>query len=346
MKVLFHTSLFQFQKGNGGKTVLLKTKQALEHAGVRVDLFDQWRSDIKLYDVVHCFTMETTELWAWVKAAEGRVAVSPISWFGLYATRRSRVVRWLKRQVRSKIACPHHEWWEGYFRYPDVFFPQSRAQGEQLSTAFRVPREKVAVVPHGVDERFAEASPVPFKDRFKREDFVLCVARFEPRKNQLGLIRALRGSGLPLVFIGRPDNESFEWYYQQCAKEAGTGALFIDELDHDSDLFRSAFAAARLLVLPSHLEFPGLAALEAGLAGCNVAVPSNGCADEYFGKHATYLDPYSEASIRAAVVETYRSASRPNTVLQEHIFRNFLWSTVVKRNIEGYEMILDGQRPQ
>jgi glycosyltransferase involved in cell wall biosynthesis len=343
MKVLFYTSLFQFQKGNGGKTVLVKTKAALERAGIQVDLFDQWRSDFKRYDLVHCFTMESTSVWDFVKGVEGRLAVTPLSWFALYATRRSRLIRWAKRRVRRKIACPLHEWWEGYFRYPDVFFPQSRQQAEQLSTAFGVPRARVVVVPHGVDERFADASPVPFKDRFKREDFVLCVARFEPRKNQLGLIRALRGSGLPLVFIGRPDNERFGAYYRQCVAEAGASALFIDDLDHDSELLRSAYAAARVLVLPSHLEFPGLAALEAGLAGCSVAVTQVGCAAEYLGRHATYLDPYSEASIRTAVLEAHRQA-RPNTALQDHIRREFLWDTVVRRNIEGYEMILDAAR--
>jgi glycosyltransferase involved in cell wall biosynthesis len=343
MNVLFHTSLFQFQKGNGGKTVFLKTREALERRGVRVDLFDQWRCDFSRYDLVHCFTMETTNMWDFVKAVNGRLAVTPISWFGPYATTRSRLIRAVKRRLRTKIACPLHEWWEGYFRYPDVFFPQSRVQADQLARAFGVPADRTRVVYHGVDERFADASPVPFKDRFGRDEFVLCVARFEPRKNQLGLIRALRGTGLPLVFIGRPDNDRFAAYYRQCVDEADPSALFIDDIEHDSDLMRSAYAAARVLVLPSHLEFPGLAALEAGLAGCSLAVTGVGCAAEYLGARATYLDPYSETSIRAAVLDAHARA-RPNTALQDHIRREFLWDTVVRRNVEGYEMILDASR--
>jgi glycosyltransferase involved in cell wall biosynthesis len=344
MKVLFHTSLFQFQKGNGGKTVFLKTREALERLGVRVDLFDQWRADIAGYDVVHCFTLETTDMWAWVKASEGRLAVSPISWFGVYATRRSRAIRWAKRQLRSKLKCPLHEWWEDYFRYPDVYFPQSQVQADQLATAFGVARERIAVVPHGVDERFAEASPVAFKDRFRREDFVLCVARFEPRKNQLGLIRALRGSGLPLVFVGRPDNAAFAGYYRECVREAGDTALFIDDIEHDSDLMRSAYAAARVLVLPSYLEFPGLTALEAGLAGSQVAVTAVGCAREYLGEHAGYLDPSSEASIRRVVLDRFQAARGPNTALQDHIRKNFLWPAVARRHLEAYERLLTGRR--
>src|SRR5207244_860921 len=109
-------------------------------------------------------------------------------------------------------------------------------------------------------------------------------------------------------------------------------------------LMAAAYAAARVLVLPSELEFPGLVALEAGLAGCQVAVTGVGCAREYLGEHAEYLDPYSLDSIRQAVLACYARGAQRNTRLQEHVERNFLWDAVVRRNIEGYRMILDGAR--
>ena len=344
MRVLFYTSIFQFQGGNGGRTVFLKTMESLRRRGIEVDLFDQWRCDFKRYDLVHCFTMETTSMWDYVKAVEGRLAVTPISWYGVYTTLRSRIIRAVKRRVRAKIKCPLHQWWEDYFRYPDVFFPQSDVQAQQLAVAFGVPPQKTIVVYHGVDERFADASPAAFVQAFKREGFVLCVARFEPRKNQLGLIRALRGTGVPLVFIGQPDNERFEPYYRQCVGEADPSTLFIKDLPHDSDLMRSAYAAARVFVLPSHVEFPGLAALEAGLAGCRVAMTRGGCSREYLGDHAAYFDPYSEAEIRTVTLQAFQESGPRDGALRDHIARNFLWDTVTRRNVEGYEMILDSAR--
>jgi glycosyltransferase involved in cell wall biosynthesis len=345
VKVLLYTSPFPFQKANGGKTVFLKTRESLVRAGVRADLFDPWSSDLKRYDLVHCFTMESTDMWDFVRAIDVKLAVTPISWFGVYATRRSRVLRWLKRKSRSKIRCPLHSyWWEDCFTYPDVFFPNSKAQANHLQVAFGVPPENNMVVYHGVDERFADAKATLFEERYKLRDFVLWVGRYEVRKNPLSLVRALKGTGIPLVLIGRPDTARFNWYYEECVREADTRAVFIDDLDHESPVLAAAYAAARVFVLPSFLEAPGLAALEAGLAGCPVAVTEEGATREYLAGHARYLDPNSLDSIREAVLDCYQNSPRPNTALQEHIRRNFLWDKVIQRNVEGYHRILNASR--
>jgi len=341
MKVLFHTSIVNFQKANGGKTVVLKTKEYLERAGIQVDLFDPWRTDIKDYDLIHCFTLHTTDLWQFVKDCDLKLAVTPLNWFGVYATPRSRAFRWLKRKVRGKIHCPLHSyWWEDCFGFPDVFFPQSELQARQLGVAFGVSPNRIVPVHHGVDARFSAADPTLFTDRYRLTDFVLCVARFEPTKNQLGLIRALKGTGIPLVFVGRPDSERFASYYAQCVAEAGDSALFLGELSHESPMLASGYAAARVLALPSFLEYPGVVVLEAGLAGCNVAVTREGTGREYLGPHARYLDPRSAESIRQTVLECYQHGPRPNTALQEHIRRHYLWETVIRGNIDGYHRIL------
>ena len=47
---------------------------------------------------------------------------------------------------------------------------------------------------------------------------------------------------------------------------------WLGRLDHHDPLLASAYAAARVFALPSWFETPGLAALEAALAGCSVAI--------------------------------------------------------------------------
>jgi glycosyltransferase involved in cell wall biosynthesis len=342
MKILFYVPFDVLQRANGGKTVFFKTKEYLERAGVQVDLFDPWKSKFRDYDIVHCFGMQSTDLWDFVKTDGLKLAVTPISWFGVYATLRSRVKRWVKRQVRSKIHCPLHAyWWEECFGWPNVFFPQSHEQSRQLQLAFGVLPERCRVVRHGVDERFASADPTQFIERYRTTDFVLCVGRFEPRKNQLALIRALKGTGLKIVFIGNPHSAAEDWYFQQCRKEGDGVAEFIMDVGHDSPLLESAYAAARVLVMPGLLEFPGLAALEAGLAGCNVAVTREGVAHEYLGAHARYLNPRSTQSIRDVVLDCYQKGSPSNIALQEHVKKNFLWENVIQENIEGYRRIMN-----
>lgn len=342
MKILFYVPFQILQRANGGKTVFFKTKQYLERAGIQVDLFDPWRSNFRQYDLIHSFTMESTDMWEFVRSERLKLAVTPISWYGVYATLRSRIKRWMKRAVRSKIHCPLHTyWWEECFAFPNILFPQSDMQARQLRLAFGVEPERTLVVRHGVDEAFLDADPTQFLDRYKVRDFILCVGRIDPIKNQLSLIRALKGTGIPLVLIGRPDTQKFEWYYEQCAREADETVLFIRDVDHDSPLLASSYAAARVFVLPSFREIPGLAALEAGLAGCNVAVTMAGIAQEYLGTHAKYIDPKSLASIRNVVLDCYHTNPPRNRAIQEHVKKNFLWQKVIQDNIEGYRRILE-----
>lgn len=344
MRVLFHLPFQILHRANGGKTVFFKTRDYLHKAGMEVDLFDPWHSKLEHYDLVHSFSMESTDMWHYAKSCGARLAVTPISWFGTYITPRSHLSRWLKRLLRSKIRCPLHAyWWEDCFGFPDMFFPQSRQQAAQLGSAFGVSPSRISVVYHGVDERFASGDPALFQESYKLEDFVLCVGRVDPMKNQLSLIKALKGTGIRLVLVGRPDTPSVEWYYRQCVEEADKAVVFIRELQHESPLLESAYAAARVLALPSYQEIPGLAALEAGLAGCNVAVTEVGVAREYLGDHATYLDPNSIASIRRAVIDCYENGPARNAPLREHIRRNFLWEKVSQGNIAGYHRILDSR---
>lgn len=340
MKVLFHTSFQVFQRANGGKTVFFKTKEALEQAGIEIDVFDPNHCDFRKYDLIHSFTMESTDMWHFAHAMNLKLAVTPISWFSGYAQLSSRLARWVKRKIQRRILCPLHPfWWEACFRYPHQFFPQTYEQARQLQVAFRLPKDRITVVPHGVDPKFGEARPDHFVARYGVTDFVLCVARFEPRKNQIGLIRALRGTRIPIVFIGRPDTVLHRAYYEECIRNADRSTIFIDDLEHESPLLASAYAAARAVVLPSDLEFPGLAGLEGGLAGANVAVTRVGGTVEYFGQHANYLEPRSIDSIRQAVTAAYH-APRPNRALQSHIVQHYLWPTVIQRNIDGYTRIL------
>ena len=93
----------------------------------------------------------------------------------------------------------------------------------------------------------------------------------EPRKNLLGLIEGLRTTGLPLVVIGEPP-PGHEGYDRQC-RHAGRGFVrWLGKLEHEDDFLGSAYAAARVLALPSWFETPGLVALEAALAGCAVVL--------------------------------------------------------------------------
>lgn len=94
-----------------------------------------------------------------------------------------------------------------------VLLPNSRAEQEMIEARFGAARPTV-IVPNAADA--ATFGPLPEASQPNR-DGVLCVGRIEPRKNQLTLIRALRGTGISLTLVGDPGRFSGA-YYRRCLR--------------------------------------------------------------------------------------------------------------------------------
>jgi glycosyltransferase involved in cell wall biosynthesis len=221
----------------------------------------------------------------------------------------------------------------------DLLLPNSQAEAQQLKQLFCVSPSKIAVVPNGVDARFAHGDARLFEQHFGMRDFVLLPGRIEPRKNQLSVLRALWGSGLPVIVLGDP-HQDHGAYLEECRRQADAGVMFIGSLEHDSPLLASAYAAARVVVLASWFETPGLAALEGGLAGAQIVVTERGCAREYFGGLARYVLPDDLWSIRRAVRDAFHCPRSGD--LPEVIRRDFLWDRAAQETLTAYRRASEG----
>jgi glycosyltransferase involved in cell wall biosynthesis len=115
-------------------------------------------------------------------------------------------------------------------------------------------------------------------------------------------------------------------------------------LDHEGELLKSAYAACAAFVLPSLLETPGLAALEAGAQAAPIAITSVGSTREYFADLASYADPLDEASIRASVIEALEGPRGAR--LKERILQNFTWDHTAETLIVAYRKALEDCPPR
>ncbi len=105
-------------------------------------------------------------------------------------------------------------------------------------------------------------------------DFVLCVARLEPRKNQLMLLEALRDDPRPMVLIAG-GAEYVPAYAQLCRSFPRRGpTLVLGRLP--GAMLAAAYRAAAVHCLPSWFELPGLVTLEAARHGARIAASSWG----------------------------------------------------------------------
>jgi glycosyltransferase involved in cell wall biosynthesis len=216
-----------------------------------------------------------------------------------------------------------------------VILPNSVAEKEVIEQRFGAQRTAV-VVPNAADvNMLASELGQPSDDR----SGVLCVGRIEPRKNQLALLEALRGSGIPLVLAGQAGRFSRR-YAERCRRIAGADVRFAGQCGAAElgELYRGA----RVHVSVSWYETPGLASLEAALCGCNIVVTPGGCTREYFRDNAYYCEPDDPRSIRAAVEAAL--AAQPNPDLAARVAREFNWDVAAGSTLRGYELALEMAR--
>ncbi|MGQ9658285.1 MAG: glycosyltransferase family 4 protein [Fimbriimonadales bacterium] len=318
----------------GAEVQTEQTAHYLRELGVRVDFFTP--QDRGVGDVVHAFGtypyFHSVAKYCWLHRKP--FVLSSIFYKDISSLRlrvRYQIYKLFPKQV------PQIKSMKRLLNLACVLLPNTQAEALQLQQIFRLSPQRIEVIPNGVEARFAEADPDWFRrETGIREPFVLCVGRIEPRKNQHRLIRALSGTGIPLVLIGNPISDD---YLALCRELASDSVYFLPAVPHDSPLLAGAYAACRVFALPSLLETPGIAALEAGVAGARVVVTPYGGAREYFGDYALYPEPRSVQSIRQAVLQAWETPHDPDT-LRQHLLTHFSWETVAQKTLQVYQRVL------
>lgn len=338
MKVVF----FQFYPPTlwtlgGGEVQLKKTKEALERQGVEVILFNPW-SRSKDFDVLHVFG-STYEVSSFVQVAKNLgipVVVSTISY-----SAKPRWQWWLWKRLDRLIPVPTtYRLREQIYDSADRLVVMSQAEAEQLKFGFTIKSEKLRWVPQGIDAaRFSKADPLLFFEKYHIKDFVLQVARINRHKGQARLIQALRNTGIPLVFIGPFDPSDPEGVREfQKLVNRYSWVHYLGPLEYDSPLLASAYAAAKVHVLPSISECLPLVILEAAASGTAVVCGKYPAVYEYLGRRIEYCNPLSIDSIRKAVLKAYESG--PPSDLKRFVLENYSWDKVAEKLIEVYKELV------
>lgn len=343
MRILYGAHPAVAIKKGGLYIQLLKTREHMEKLGFHIDLNDPWKDPTpKDYDLFHLFgaNFSTNILGTLIRDKNIPLIVTPV----FFSKHSPGVLRAVNRTNAIlfklfKVSTPHIYTKELLDR-ADRILPNTPREMDLIVNGFGTAREKTCLIHNGVEARFADAKPDEFIERYNIKDFVLYVGYIgNGRKNTLNLIRALEGIATPAVFIGPPVKTA---YGARCMKEIQKNGriTLLEPLPHDSSLLASAYAACDTFVLPSLFETPGLAALEAGLAGAKIVITGYGGTEDYFGEEALYVNPKSVASIRDCIK---RSLNRKKTgTLKEHIKKHYLWSTIAKKIEQVYNSLGDG----
>ncbi|MFP3603803.1 glycosyltransferase family 4 protein [Paraburkholderia sp. SIMBA_053] len=329
MKVLFATYPMAFHTPGGGEIQLLAYAKHLPQHGVEVSLFDPWKPHFLDHDVVHFFSCVggSSHFCAFIKSLGLPLVVSSSLWI----TEETRHL-YPVDEIRAQLGLA------------DRVVTNSEIECDSLARVLNLPREKFVTVYNGVDDVFFDRlDPELFRQHIgTNTPFVLNVGNIEPRKNQLRLAQAMKSHpDQKLLLVGHVRDEN---YFQEVMREAGSQATYIGPLPHDSELLRSAYQACSLFCLPSTLETPGLAALEAAAQGVPLLVTSEGSTREYFGDCAGYVDPNDSNDIAQhiaqALLNTSAGSDRERQRAASAVGREYSWATTTVRLPQIYNTVV------
>jgi glycosyltransferase involved in cell wall biosynthesis len=182
----------------------------------------------------------------------------------------------------------------------------------EVEELLAVPRERIAVVPNGVEPVFAPEGPRA------EGDYVLAVGTLEPRKNLERTIEAAARVGAELRVVGA----------------AGWGGVeargaHVEWLGHvDDDELARLYRGARCVVYASLYEGFGIPVLEAMACGAPIVTSRGGATEEVAGGNATLVDPLDVGSIAAGIESA--------TVRGVEHARSFTWAETARRTVEAY----------
>lgn len=326
----------------GPRVQILQTKKELEKLGVQVSLFQPWDNfDRKSCDLVHLFS---ANLGTFHIASVLHNFNVPFVSSSIFFTRHSPsyirsilgISKTLKR-FKSGI-WTNYDYTRQISKWSKAVMPNTQDEGKLLCDGLGIENEKISVVPNGVESRFEFGDPSLFRKKYGIDNFILNVGHIGPaRKNVLQLIRALKNIDHPAVIIGKVSNTPDG---KHCLEEAkrSKNIILIDGLDNESEMLASAYAACNVFALPSLFETPGIAALEAALAGAKIVITPYGGTKDYFNTMATYVEPQSVESIKNGIIASLNSTKK--TDLKEHVKKEFLWSSVAEKTLAVYKQVL------
>lgn len=300
-RTLLTTYHHAYLKKAGGEFEIFAVSEKLKQHGLIADIYGPFSRALEHYDIILHFSVHGggLDLLRYVREHGKPVAL----WPNLWLNQATPAIEGLVRE---------------YTTLADVVIFKSQAEQDMFARFFDLPAGKVRRIITPADAIYRQPAPADlFKSLYGLDRYLIGVGIIEPNKNQLSVIRALKGSNRKLVLVGGHRNAD---YYQQCRDEGGDNVLFIDALPARSEILRSALREADAFVECSH-EPPGLSAIEAGLTGVRVVVSDSPWTLEHFGNLVDYCNPVSVESIKTAI-ESALQRPPGNTGLSEQLSRH------------------------
>lgn len=321
----------------GGETQTINTMNYVKKSGVDIGYYDFWDKNYEC-DIVHIFGCHHwLYQWALLAKQKGmKIALSTIAYTKEKMSLKRRLYDYFDKMLPLDTS---YRMTRKLIQISDVLLPNSYEEEIYLKEVLGAKNKHIQVIPNAADIRYKYGDKKVFRETYNIDNYVLCVGKIEPRKNQLNLVKALENTDIPLVLVGSYiPNE--KWYYDEVLNivKRNSNMMHIEYFPYDSELLASAYRNAKVHVLLGRNETPGIVNLEAGLAGANLVVGDCAPVREYLKDHALYCNYNSLSDICSKVTEAYNCDR--NNLTSKFIEENYTWDIVAEKTIEAYNYVL------
>ncbi len=184
----------------------------------------------------------------------------------------------------------------------DLVIAISEQTKKDIVKFLKIPEEKIRVVYQGCHQAFKEKPNEEFLLQIQKKynlphRFILNVGTIEERKNLLSVVRALAGTKIPLVVVGKRTK-----YYKKIEREIRENKVEIYFLEGLSmPELAGVYRLADIFIYPSLFEGFGIPIVEALFSETVVITSNLSCLPEAGGKDSVYINPMDICDIRAKI---------------------------------------------
>jgi glycosyltransferase involved in cell wall biosynthesis len=218
----------------------------------------------------------------------------------------------------------------------------------QLVTHLKTPKEKIRVIPAGVDlpaDVLDGPQRATERERWvgKGNELILSVGVIQTRKNTLNALHALQSlpSNYRLVLAGGNGHGSEAIH--DFIRTEGLGTRVVTPGYVAADRLPALYQAASVFLFPSLEEGFGFPVLEAMTYGIPVVAANTSSLPEVGGDAALYADPQDPAQIaeqtRRAIEDAPLRAKMIRSGMERA--REFTWSNAAEATLKVYEEVLE-----